>query len=226
MKYRQFNTIHEMTDECVNLLRQHMQARGSTPHAIMLPGGQTPRPVYEAIRHGPFPVSPNLHVMMSDERMVPETSPENNFAQTTGMLSSLGIPSSRIMKVQTGLSCHAAAEQYHSDISAFFERNGRLSLALLGLGSDGHTASIFSRDDIRNAKGRFAIPVIRAVKPDRVSVTPATITMAEKIVFLAVGSEKEKIIGQLKQEPGSVIAGQVVEAAANVELWFSKQGNQ
>jgi len=226
IKYRNFNTFNKLVAEAVNLLKEHMQVRLDQPHAIMLPGGQTPLPAYKAIELNPFPVSSMLHIMMSDERMVPETSPENNFAQISRMLSSLAIPSGRIIKVHTGLSCRKAALQYDSDISAFFAGSGRLTLAMLGLGADGHTASLFSAGDIEKVQDRFAIPVIRDTTPDRVSVTRGTITRAGKIVFLAAGAEKENIIARLRQEPDSVIAGQAVKSASSVELWFSKESNK
>lgn len=222
IQFRKFQTMESLITEGVKLLREYMQIRNETPHAIMLSGGRTPLPIYNSIAEHPFPVSDQLYIMMSDERMVPDNSPENNLAKTSRMLAMLGIPSTRIFKVQTNLPAHAAAERYNNDISAFFTNKGHLTLALLGLGMDGHTASIFSSQDITKGQNNFAIAVSHAGSLTRVSSTSRTIAMAKKIVFLAVGKEKEEIVTKFNNNPDSVIAGQVVKDASNIELWFAE----
>lgn len=221
MQFRKFQTIESLIAEGVNLLNEHMQIRSETPHAIMLSGGHTPLPIYDSIAEHPFPVSDQLYIMMSDERMVPDDSPDNNLAETSRMLRTLGIPPAKILKVHTNLSSSAAADRYNNDIANFFTNKGRLTLALLGLGTDGHTASIFSPDDLMHTHDKFAIAVPHAPSFERISSTPRTITSAERIVFLAVGKEKEKIVSKFQNNPDLVIAGQVVKNASNIELWFA-----
>jgi 6-phosphogluconolactonase len=137
------------------------------------------------------------------------------------MISALRIPSGRVLKVRTTLGLPEAADRYDSEIRDFFRKKGRLTLALLGLGADGHTASLFSAGDLDRCKDRFAIPVPGAGPFNRVSVTPAVIRQAGRIVFLVAGNEKEEIAARLRSKPETVIAGQVVKNAPNVELWFS-----
>lgn len=221
IQLKTFKNGNTLIKAAAGLLKEYMQAQSNDPHAIMLPGGRTPIPVYREIADNPFTVSAGLHIMMSDERMAPENSGNNNFALTTEMLSSLGIGKNRIMKVDTSLDLDAAAARYDRDICHFFRNNGRLSLALLGMGTDGHTASLFRTEDIENARGRFAIPVSGEPAFARVSVTPETIRKAERIVFLVTGKEKETVIAGLMNNPDSVIAGLVAGSTRNTEIWFA-----
>jgi 6-phosphogluconolactonase len=218
---RNFNDRNTMIIEAANLLQKHMQMGRKGRHAIMLSGGRTPLPIYERIADSPFKVSPELHIMMSDERMVPENSPDNNFKNAANMISSLGIPGKRILKVRTSLPLETAAMRYNDDIAAFFRQEGRLTLALLGLGADGHTASLFRDSDLLASRGKFAIPVSLTPLFDRVSATPDTIKRAEQIIFITSGREKNAVIDMLNTDPDSVIAGQVTKGTAGTELWYA-----
>src|SRR5690606_24873847 len=102
---------------------------------------------------------------------------------------------------------------------AFIEAGGAFPLAFLGLGTDGHTASLFSREDLDRAAGRWASPTPRPTPPDRVTVTPATLARVDRIVFLVAGRDKDAVTQQLLDSPTSVIAGQAVEGARHVEVW-------
>jgi 6-phosphogluconolactonase/glucosamine-6-phosphate isomerase/deaminase len=68
---------------------------------------------------------------------------------------------------------------------------------------------------------KFAVAVPHAPSFERVTSTPRTIIKAERIVFLAIGKEKEEIVAKFQREPDSIIAGQVVKNALNIELWFT-----
>jgi len=221
IKLKTFKTGNSLIKAAADLLREHMQIQSNCPHAIMLSGGRTPIPVYKEITLHPSTVSDNLHIMMSDERMAPENSPENNFHNTAEMLSALCIGNNKILKVNTSLPPETAATQYNDEISLFFRHNGRLTLALLGIGIDGHTASIFRSDDIEKSRNRYAIPVTGIASLDRVSTTPETISKAEKVVFLVIGNDKESVITKLMDNPDSVIAGQITKDIRNTELWYA-----
>lgn len=226
MKYRHFKNTGNLIEEGVKLLREHMQMTCTVPHAVMLSGGRTPLPIYESIAGEPFASSGNLYLLMSDERMAPRDSPENNLANADQMITALHIPGARILAVNTALPHKEAAQDYNDAISGFFAQGGRLTLSLLGIGADGHTASLFSISDLDNTAGKYAVPILRSPPPYRVSITPDTIKRAERIVFLAVGKEKEEIVRRLRTNPDSVIAGRVVENVSNVEIWCAQDGTK
>lgn len=219
MKDRRFRTRTDLVQETAALIGEHIAISHGRPGAVMLSGGQTPLPIYDRISRNPVPASARIHILLSDERMVPETSPDSNFGRISLMLAVLGIPQQRTIRVNTELPLNKAADLYDSQIRAFFKSGGSIDLAILGIGTDGHTASLFTRHDLERAGDRCAIAVRQKDGLDRVSVTPYTISRSGKVVILAVGKEKAGIVGKLQASPGDVIAGMAVAAVRNVELW-------
>ncbi|GEM_PF-775655 len=135
------------------------------------------------------------------------------------LLDALRIPDERVIKVHTGLALKDAADRYDRELAAFL-RHGDVTLAVLGLGADGHTASLFSSDDIARGRGCFAMAVPRDTPPDRVTVTPDFLLHVQRIVFLVSGPGKTEIVRKFIESPQSVPAGQAVAGASNVELWI------
>jgi 6-phosphogluconolactonase len=223
MEFRDFESTDALIDAAAKVLREALQAAGAAPVAVMLSGGRTPRPLYESIAAHPFTVAPAAHIVLSDERMVPEESPESNFGQIRPMLDRLELPEDRVLRVDTSLPLQQAADQYDSDLQAFFARGGRIGLAFLGLGADGHTASLFTRQDLESARGRLTVAVRPASPPDRVSVTPAVLGRCDRVIFLASGPEKQAIVSTLRRAPDAVVAGQAVRDAKRAELWFAEE---
>jgi 6-phosphogluconolactonase/glucosamine-6-phosphate isomerase/deaminase len=127
-----------------------------------------------------------------------------------------------MLGVRTVLKPEAAADDYGRRVASFLDAGGHISLALLGLGSDGHTASLFSVQDMEAAQGRTAVAVHRAPPPHRVSLTPDILARCRKVVFLVAGEAKTDIVHRILQAPGSVVAAQAVRRAPDVELWFLK----
>lgn len=192
------------------------------PFAVMLSGGSTPLPVYQTIAAEPSPCSPLLTVTFSDDRHVPLDSPQSNHGNTLPMLAALKIPTDRVIAVNPEVPLDEAAAQYERDFDAFFARDGVLRLALLGVGEDTHTCSLFSDADLAASEGRLAIPVRKDTPPDRVSVTPSVLELADRVVFLVSGPGKLPVIRQLLKAPESTIAGRAVAGCPSVELWHDQ----
>jgi len=219
-----FDTSNALFDAARNLFQSTAQNDASAPHALLLPGGNTPRPLFQNIREYPFPVDANFRIGYTDERYVPEKNPLNNFTVSKDMIHALGISDSQIMRVNTDMSLDAAAEDYNSTLREFFEDGGIIPLAFLGLGVDGHTCSLFTKEDIRAcSEDRFAVPVRREEKPDRISVTPALLQRIRHIVILTTGPEKAAIVDAMTHEPDHVVAGKVLAECARVSLWYAPQ---
>ena len=187
----------------------------------MIPGGRTPLPVFDAIVRKPFPIALTTHIAYTDDRHVPEDSPESNYGASRPMLRALQIPPERTIRVYAELPLAAAAERYHKDLKSFVDGGGWIGVAFLGLGPDGHTCSLFSQADLDRGRNRYAVAVERPSGPHRVSVTPALLEETERVILLATGSDKHAVADQLLRDPGSVIAGRAVMGCANVELWIA-----
>lgn len=222
MNLRRFTSADELTAAAVALLARHVApGPGGRPRAIMLSGGHTPLPVYRTLAAEGVVAAPDVRFFLSDERHVPPNHPENNLGQLTGLFAALAVPGDRLIRVHTGLPLDEAADRYHRDLQALRQSGARVTLGLLGLGADGHTASLFSPEDIRRGAGRLAVAVRRPSPPHRTSVTPGLLERIEEIVFLVTGPDKAAVAQRLLDDPDSLPAGLAVAAAPNVSLWVA-----
>lgn len=221
MRIRRFESVQQLQSETAALLAGALAEKRANPFAVMLSGGQTPMPAYQLLAGRRVPVAANAHVLFSDERLVPDSSPDSNYGRVAPVLRALRIPDERVIRADTSMSLKVAADQYDADLREFLAQRGEVTLGLLGLGADGHTASLFSTYDMQRGRGRMAIPVPREVKPDRVSVSVALIEKTLHIVFLVCGPDKKPVIERMIREPMSIAAGQAVAHARSVELWIA-----
>lgn len=211
-------SIREKRFACRDDLYQFEKPFGK-PHAVMLAGGKTPMPVYEEVARRRVRAADDLFFMYSDERLVPVTSPESNYGNTRFLIESAGVAEGHVMHVHPELELKKAGEQYGAALGRFLKAGGRITLGLLGLGADGHTASLFSADDVRRGAGSYAVSVRRVEKPDRVSVSPDLLKRVETIIFLVLGADKREAIQRLLKQPGRCPAGMAVQEARSVQLW-------
>ena len=226
MKVRRFDNYEEFLIAAVDLLKTYMQEDRAQPYAVMLTGGDTPLPIYEEITNNPFSIPESLRVVFSDERMVPVSSPDSNFGNAASVLTKLGMGEERILRVDTSLSVEGAAEAYDRELASFVENGGKIGLAILGLGSDGHVASMFTQEDLERGRRRYAMAVPRREGHDRVSVSVDLLLRVERIIFLVAGAEKCGIIDRLISEPNALIAGQALYGHWNVELWHTEESRK
>lgn len=220
---RNFGTIAALREATTQLLREAFAGNPdeAAPFAVMLSGGSTPLPIYEAIASAPSPCSPALHLTFSDDRHVPLDSPLSNHGNILPMIAALGVTTDRVIAVNPEVSLDAAAAEYEQSFDAFFSKGGSLRLALLGMGEDTHTCSLFSDADLAASVDHLAIPVRKNTPPDRVSVTPGLLEIADRIIILVAGASKAAVIQQLLTEPETTIAGRAVAGCPSVELWYA-----
>lgn len=217
-----FDTGNALFSAARNLFQSTAQSNSTVPTAILLPGGNTPRPLFQRIVENPFPVNPNFHIGYTDERLVPEQDPANNYALSQSMLQALDITQAQLLRVNTELSLESAAAEYDSTWHEFFEKGGTLPLAFLGLGSDGHTCSLFSGEQVTSyTEDRFAEAVVREEGPDRVTVTPALLARIRHIIILAMGQDKAAIVEAFTNAPEGVVAGMALAHCARVSIWYT-----
>lgn len=219
MKRVSFDTPEALSEAAAALLIEQFQNSSETPSAIMLSGGKTPLSAYARVAATGTRAHTNAFALFSDERMVPSDDPESNYAAARPMLDALHIPPSRMIRVPTEEPLDSAAVTYAAEIARFLDTGGRIPLGLLGLGPDGHTASLFSAADVERGGGRYAIPVKRPSPPDRVSVTPLLLAQIERIIFLVSGNDKSDILRTLQETPHKIPAGLAIGTHPTVEIW-------
>jgi 6-phosphogluconolactonase/glucosamine-6-phosphate isomerase/deaminase len=185
----------------------------------MLSGGHTPLPAYRALasrtpRHGE-----RLHVLFSDERYVPADSEASNYHQSRLLLDALALAPASLLRVRTELPLEEAAADYERALTALLESGVRIGLGLLGLGADGHTASLFSADDLARARGHLAIAVQRPDGMSAVSVTPQLLAQIEVLLFVVAGDGKQDALRALEAHDPGLTAWRAVQGCGRVELW-------
>jgi 6-phosphogluconolactonase len=161
---------------------------------VALAGGSTPRRAYELAAESDGDLSAAT-LWLGDERMVPEDDDRSNLRLVRSSLADR-LPAERrprLMPVDTSLDLDAAAEAYDALLRDTLGNHPRLDLALLGLGPDGHTASLFPGKPEVGESQRFAVGVPEpGMEPrvPRVSLTLPVLNSAREVAFLVSGADK------------------------------------
>jgi len=219
MKSRRFPDSESLSVALERELLDFFVSEGASPRAVMLAGGRTPLEAYRRVAAAGTRAAPGRRSFFSDERMVPFDSPDNNFSQGVPMLDSLGVHSEDRLRVQTNLALEEAADRYERDLRNWIAAEVVFELGILGLGADGHTASIFSDRDLEAARNRIAFGVPKEPGPDRVSVGVPLLQCIQRVILVVAGAEKAEIANRILMAPQEVIAGRALAAHSNVELW-------
>jgi 6-phosphogluconolactonase len=153
---------------------------------LMLAGGNTPLPVYERLAaDGDIPWQ-RITIYFGDERCVPPLTPENNAHSVLGRLFPQGVPAGVTVHRMCGEeNPDQAAEEYESKLPE------RVDILLLGMGEDGHTASIFPGSVALDEEKRRVMPVIGSKPPlQRLTITPPVIRGARHLLVMVKGEDK------------------------------------
>ena len=198
------------------------------PFRVALSGGSTPKRLYTILtsRAEFRDVAPwgKIHFFFSDERHVPPDHAESNYnTAKQGLFSKLPIPAANIHRVHAELTdASEAAERYQSTIAASFSGNDEsvpaFDLIFLGMGADGHTASLFPGTTGLDEKKKWVIAnTVPQLSTDRVTFTYPLINAASKVLLLVTGADKadrlETIFGPEAKETFPVQAVKPKEGA-------------
>jgi len=175
--------------------------------AIALSGGHTPASLYSLWSQRDQSSTPwdRIHLFWGDERFVPPDDPLSNYRMTReALISRVPIPEANVHRFHTELPTpEAAAADYESTLRAFFgSAPPQFDLQLMGLGGEGHTASLFPGSPGLQEKTRWVMAVEAPVKPpQRLTFTPVVLNQGRNTYFLVAGEEKRDIIQKLRAEP-------------------------
>ena len=211
-----------------------VQANGR--FCVALSGGSTPLALYHCLCKPPFVEQikwGKIHFFWGDERCVAPDHQDSNYnTARKAFLDVVPVQTEQIHRIEGEFGACAAAARYEHDLRTFF---GNVSLPVfdlmfLGLGEDGHTASIFPDSPELIEIRRWTAAVKHAVPPpplvDRVTLTLPVINAARKVAFLAVGADKAQIIVRIlenRNENGSPLPAQLVQPISGTVTWYVDQ---
>lgn len=200
-----------------------IQDKGS--FLVSLSGGSTPRLLYEELAKSALMSRidwSKVYVFWGDERHVPPDDERSNQKMTEeAWLSRAAIPRENIFPIPFAASAELAAEQYEESLRRFFHTLPRFDLTLLGLGTDGHTASLFPGTEAVNETVRWACAArLQSGGPERVTLTFPVLNQSAMIWFLAAGSDKAEIIQKVFTEPDLSLPVQKISPAKGKVTWF------
>lgn len=224
-KVRAFQDAASLGEAVVQELRRQLAQPHAGPTALMLAGGSTPMAAYRQLAADAPPAPPWLHFLYSDDRLVPPDDPKSNFGNTRALFDALHCAHEKVIRVHGEKQLPEAVSQFDRDIGAFLHAGGQIPFGLLGMGADGHTASLFTEKHLQEAAGRFAIGVSRPDGLNGISVTPDVLRRVGRIVFLVAGADKRPMLERLLRSPQTVIAGRAVADAPIVEIWCDWAAN-
>jgi 6-phosphogluconolactonase len=216
-------------EELLSDLQDAIKQRGRG--AIALSGGHTPEKMYTLWAANQKYRSETdwnrVHFFWGDERYVSQDDPLSNYRMTREtLLEHVAIPAANVHAVPTNLGTpQQAAEAYDQELRKFFGSSApAFDVTLLGLGPEGHTASLFPDSPALEEKTRWVVPVhVEAVPPNRLTFTLPVLNSSRNTYFLVAGENKRPILDALRAEPDSrpsaYPAGRIRPADGRV-LWF------
>jgi 6-phosphogluconolactonase len=199
---------------------------------LALAGGATPRYLYRLLADEYASVIPwaTLEIFWGDERYVPPAHPDSNYAMANAMLlSRVPIPSRNVHRVPTDAPSPAtAAQRYEEQIRRFFPGIPRqtFDLILLGMGADGHTASLFPQAPTLRECEKWVVPAAApspARIPCRITFTLPLINTARAVFFLVCGDRKQRVVNEIMADQARAWATYPAARVAPTErvAWFT-----
>ncbi len=184
--------------------RATRSAEGGGDFAVALSGGSTPVRLYALLAGPPYRDSvpwDRVHVFWGDERAVGPEHPDSNYGAARGaLLDRVRIPAGNVHRIPAeNPDPEAAAVAYERTLRRYFglaaDALPRFDLILLGLGADGHTASLFPGNEALRERRRLVVaPWVEAVSSRRISLTCPVLNNAACIMFLVTGAEKAETL--------------------------------
>ena len=173
---------------------------------VALAGGNTPRATYMLLASDTYRTLlpwENIHVFWGDERHVsPDHADSNYHMAHEAMLSKVGIPTTNIHRIMAEQEAQQAADDYEATLRTFFDLVAgalpRFDLILLGMGPDGHTASLFPGTAAVQEQTRLVVaPWVEKFNTYRITMTPPVLCNAAHVVFAVAGADKAETLQQV-----------------------------
>ena len=203
------------------------------PFVVALSGGTTPAALYRALSslYRTQVDWLNIEFFFGDERAVPPDHPDSNYRLANeSLFRPAGVGSERIHRMKGEMeNLSAAAELYARELRVLASDDfPHFDLVLLGLGSDGHTASLFPHSEALQERTRWVLPILDAPKPPRrrLTLTMPVLNAARQVIFLVSGEQKARAVREVLQgtAPADDYPAKLVRPGPDRLLWLVDTG--
>jgi 6-phosphogluconolactonase len=209
-------------DYVAALAAEAFASRGT--FSVVLSGGSTPRPVYERLATLPTMDWPRVHVFFGDERCVPPDDSRSNYHMArAALLDRIAIPPTNVHRMRGEDMPDAAASAYAHEVRGALGADGRFDLVLLGLGDNGHTASLFpGLATVTEKSATVAASYVEVVGMWRITLTPPAINGSRNVAFLVAGAGKANMLKRVLQGPRQeiVLPAQAIRPDPGALIWI------
>jgi 6-phosphogluconolactonase len=212
----------------VRLSIEAVSQRGS--FSVALSGGTTPRRIYELLASDDYCTQvswANVHIFFGDERTVPPDHADSNYRMASeAMLSHVPVPPENVHGIRGVGDAAANASLYESELRSFFGSSAewpRLDLVMLGMGDDGHTASLFPGSAaLTEERAWVAANWVEKFNTWRITLSAPAINAARRVLFLITGAGKaDRLREVLKGERDPVrLPSQLIQPRDGTLEWF------
>jgi 6-phosphogluconolactonase len=217
--------FHEAARQFATLARNALQTKGK--FCVALSGGSTPKSLYTLLASGSISDIPwdKIYFFFGDERHVPPDHPESNYRMANEALLSK-IPQPHVFRVPAEeKDADAAARAYEQTIRSFFNLKPgeipRLDLILLGLGPDGHTASLFPGSAALEERNHLVVANwVEKFNTHRITMTLPVLNHAACDMFLVSGADKAAIVHEVLENPQADLPSQKVRPEDGRLVWL------
>lgn len=228
---RIFQGIEEMQEDCAEsiaaVLRPSTEGQMRT---LVLSGGSTPRGMHRILADAPEIDWSNVHIFWGDERTVPPDHEDSNYRMAhESLLRHIDIPEENIHRMRGELDPETAAEEYEREIREVLgvpePEIPRFDVIVLGMGADGHTASLFPGTEALDEQQRLVVAnEVPQLGTTRLTMTYPLINAAHRVYFLVAGDDKDDAALQcLTDHPETPPAGLVQPSSGELQ-WFLDAG--
>ena len=217
-------------NEFQRLAKAAVEKKGS--FNVALSGGSTPKAMFDLLagdRYKDTILWSKIHLFWGDERHVPSDDKDSNYRMTKEhLLSSIPIPPANVHRVETeNADAQQVAAGYQQHLQQYFDLSAteipQFDLVFLGMGDDGHTASLFpGTDAVHDTENLVAAPLVEKFNTYRITITPKVINNSDCVIFLVKGKEKADALVRVIEGEKDVdrYPAQIVNPTHGSVLWL------
>ncbi|HYN84519.1 MAG TPA: 6-phosphogluconolactonase [Pyrinomonadaceae bacterium] len=206
-----------------------LSSTASGRFSVALSGGSTPKRIYELLSAAPLRDEVPwgaTHVFFGDERCVPPDHAESNYRMAAEtLLARVPVPTENVHRIRGEGDAVANASLYEDELRAFFPGSTwpAFDLVMLGLGEDGHTASLFPNSEVLTERGAWAAAAwVERLAAFRVTLTAESVNHARRVMFVVTGQGKSEVLREVlegERDPARLPA-QLIRPANGALEWL------